>query len=387
MAEKIKKQIKKHFQATIALVLILTMAMAYAVTSTARAASSTLASDTMSDSRPTTPVPTHTIKFKMDAATSIVNTETVTVQFTGFTTGGTTGVDGDWTVSHDADGSGAYTDLTVTTHYTITQMPTSTGDPTVTFTFTTAGATAIGTDKYMKIVFTNGAGKLPNPTAGVKTVTIAGSYGDTGTVTKVAIISGVTVSATIAESLTATIAGVTTLNCTVSGGTEIDTSGDATTVPFGSISTEAFYDACQSLTVTTNASGGYSATLQESDQLTNASLVQISDGTCDGACTDSAEGAWSTATNNGFGYCVDDVSGTDAATADAGWGTNGCGAGTQNFKTIADAGASETAQTIMSNTGSVSGSQAYIGYRLSASGTQAAGTYTNVLSYIVTPIF
>ncbi len=367
--------------------LILAIVMTYVITSTAKAASSTLASDTMSDSRPTTPTPTHTIKFKMDAATSIVNTETVTVQFTGFTTGGTAGVNGDWTVSHDADGVGSYTDLTITTHYTITQRPTSTADPTVTFTFTTAGATAIGTDKYMKIVFTNGAGKLPNPTAGVKTVTIAGSYGDSGTVAKVAIISGVTVSATIAESLTATVAGVTTVNCTVTGGTEIDTSGDATTVPFGSISTEAFYDACQSLTVTTNASTGYSATLQESDQLTNASAVQIPDGTCDGACTDTAEGAWGTATNNGFGYCVDDVVGTDAATADAGWGTNGCGAGTQNFKTIADAGAAETAQVIMTNNASVSGKQAYIGFRLSADGTQAAGTYTNVLSYIVTPIF
>ena len=322
----------------------------------------------------------------MDASTTIADTETITVTLTGFTTGANAIVDGNWEVLHDADGAGSYTALTLTTHYTITEPGTSTADPVVTFTFTAAGATAIDTDKYMEIKLTNSSDKLPNPTAGVKTISIGGNFGDTGTM-KVAIITGVTVSATVAETLTATVAGVTTGNCTVAGGSEIDTSGDATTIPFSTVNSDTFYDACQSLSVATNASDGYSATVQETDQLTNGSLDQIADGTCDGACTDSAEGAWATAGNNGFGYCADDYNGDGAATADAGWGTNGCGAGTQNFKTIADAGAAETAQVIMSSDAPVSNDQTYIGYRLTVDGAQPAGTYSNTIVYIVTPAY
>lgn len=384
MAEKIKKQIKKYYQAAVALALIMVMAFTYAITSTSKAAGATGEKDTLTDSRPSV-YPNHDIKFKMDASTTIANTETVTVTFTGFTTGANAIVDGNWSVLHDADGTGSYTALTLTTDYTISEPATSTADPVVTFTFTSAGATAIGTDKYMEITLTNSSDKLPNPTAGVKTISIGGTFGDTGTI-KVAIIAGVTVSATVAETLTATVAGVTTGNCTVTGGTEIDTSGSATTIPFSTVNSDTFYDACQSLSVATNASGGYSATIQETDQLTSGS-DQIADGTCDGGCTDSAEAAWATAGNNGFAYCADDYNGDGAATADAGWGTNGCGAVTQNFKTIADAGAAETAQSIMSSAAPVSNDQAYIGYRLTIDGAQAAGAYSNTIVYIVTPTY
>lgn len=206
----------------------------------------------------------------------------------------------------------------------------------------------------------------------------------------IVVLSGVDVSATIDETLTHTTAGVTTANCPNPGGagaeTEIDTSGSATTVPFGTVNTEVFYGACQQLTVTTNGAGGYSTTVQTTSLLTSGSNT-IAKGTCDGACTDTAEALWATNTNNGFGYCMSNETGDPASTADAGWGTNGCGSATTHFKTHANAGAAEAAQSILSSTVPASGDSAYIKYRLTISGTQAAGTYTTVVVYITTPTF
>jgi len=206
----------------------------------------------------------------------------------------------------------------------------------------------------------------------------------------IAIIGGVDVSATIDETLTHTTAGVTTGNCPDPGGagseTEIDTSGDPTTVPFGTVNTESFYGACQQVTVTTNGAGGYTTTVQTTSLLTSGPNT-IAKGTCDGACTDTSEAAWATNTNNGFGYCMADQTGNPATTADAGWGTNACDDGTTFFKTHANAGAAESAQSILASATPVSGDSAYIKYRLSVDGTQAAGTYTTTVVYITTPTF
>lgn len=390
MAEKFKKQMKKHYKAAVALVLIFALAMTYAITSVAKAAASTLVSDTLTDSRPAS-YPNHDIKFKMDAATTIANTETLSITFTGFTTGATSIAVGNWQILHDADGTGSYTGLTGGgTDYTVTTSPgTADDDPVVIFTFTSAGATAIGTDKYMEIILTNASDKLPNPVAGVKTITIGGNFGDTGTM-KVAIIAGVTVSATIAETLTASVNSVTDTNCTMTadGGSKITST--ATTVPFSTINSGTFYNICQDLRVGTNASGGYSVKVYDTQLLTNASLDTIAKGDCDGggsACSDTVAAAWSGTSNAGFGYCMDDQAtyGDGAETADAGWGTNQCGAGTQNFKTIGTDTANS--QNIMSSDAAVADDRAYIGYRLNVGAAQPAGTYTTTIVYVATPVF
>jgi hypothetical protein len=84
-----------------------------------------------------------------------------------------------------------------------------------------------------------------------------------------------------------------------------------------------------------------------------------------------------------------DVTGTPAATADGtGWATaNQCGGGTQKFKTVANAGNSETAQAIMSKSSGANNDQANLGLRLSVGGAQAAGAYTGTVVYITTPAF
>ncbi len=368
MAQKIKKMSKKF----IAFVCMITLVFSYSIISVndSKAANATLVSDTLSDSRPTI-LADHVIKFKMDAATTIANTETVTVQFTGYTSGTSATVIGDWTVSHDADGSGAYTDLTPTTDWTFTDGGTSTADPTYTFTFTSAGETAIGTNKYIQIALTNGTNKLANPAASVCTINIAGTWGGSETgVTKVAIISGVAVSATVSESLTFSINAV-------ASSTTIKTSVDTTVattvgtaVDFGTLSDSANTIAAHQLSVSTNGAGGYTTTVEYTAALTSPG----SDTITDDASTNTSPEAFSAAGTEGWGYTTND--------AVLGTGTTGR-FGDNNVW----AGFTTTASEVAYSATPVSTETTYVGYQAGISGTTEAGVYTTTLVYITTPIF
>lgn len=142
----------------------------------------------------------------------------------------------------------------------------------ITFTICTGDGGAIAGASVVDIkVGTNatgsgtGANQINNPaktaaagTADINDVKVSGTFGDTGSML-VATIEGVTVSVTVAESLTFTMAGSTTGNCSGDTGspTVVDTSGSATTVPFGTVSSSnAFFTACQLLSISTNASSG-----------------------------------------------------------------------------------------------------------------------------------
>ncbi len=138
----------------------------------------------------------------------------------------------------------------------------------------------------------NGDTQAVNPTAATYTFTVDSTDEDAKDAL-VAVTSGVTLSATIDETLTFTVAGVTTGNCSVSGGTKIDTSGSATTIPFGTINSDTFYDACQNLTVGTNAGGGYSTTVKTTTLPTSGGNT-IAEGSCDGSCSDTTAAAWAT---------------------------------------------------------------------------------------------
>src|SRR5438128_5738025 len=116
---------------------------------------------------------------------------------------------------------------------------------------------------------------------------------------------GVTVQATVAESLALTVSSVAVVNCTADDGatvTAIDTT--STTIPFGNVSLNTFYIGCQDLVVSTNAGNGYSLTVQESSAMKAVNgQFTIPDTTCDaGTCSESAAAAWTTATHNGFGH-------------------------------------------------------------------------------------
>ena len=228
--------------------------------------------------------------------------------------------------------------------------------------------------------------QITNSTAGTYNLAVDSTDEDSQD-TIIVVTTAITVSATIDEVLTLTVAGASTATCTVTGGTEIDTSGSAATIPFGTISTEAFYDACQSLTVATNAGTGYTVTVYTVAGLDSGANA-FGVGTCDGTCSLTDPAAWATATNNGYAICMDDTTGNAAETANADWVAAGqCGGASQQFELIADLSGSQTPSTIMQSVVGVSSDVSLIGWRISADAAQAAGAYTGTADYITTGTF
>ena len=206
----------------------------------------------------------------------------------------------------------------------------------------------------------------------------------------VAHIAGVTVSVTVAETLAFSLADVSVANCDTSFGNtgdSADADGNVLTIAYGSLaSSDTFYHDCHDVSFSTNASGVTTVSVQESDQLTSGT-DQIPDTTCDGgACDETTQDDWATATgNDGFGHsCVNTV-GTPCNTVytDVGGacGTPPC------YRQFADVGDTETAQTLMSISGPTSTVTGRLEYKLSIDPIQAAGGYSNTITYIATPPF
>ncbi len=217
--------------------------------------------------------------------------------------------------------------------------------------------------------------------------------------TAVAPIEAVFVSATVDESLSFIISGVN--SSTTACGASTDVTSTFSSVPFGNIGLNTFYDIAQGLEVSTNASNGYAVTAAASDQLGlnggtctgDAGIANdcIPDTTCDGAsCTHLAAAVddWETASNNGFGYSLDSTDGSDAAWE---WdGTSGTcdGSGTDFCASqFADTEDSQSPVTVMSNSGAVNSKNIYVCYRLSVGALQPAGLYYNKVKYTATPTF
>jgi len=214
--------------------------------------------------------------------------------------------------------------------------------------------------------------------------------------TKIAVVEGVLVSATVEETIQFFIRAGTADTGTVCGVARNASSIDTTpySVPFGSIiSTNQFYDAYQELEVRTNATAGYTVVVEENDQMgkdgkvcTGATAGEanecIPDTTGDnGTASETTSDEWNTATNNGLGYSLENITGTDANF------TYNESARTFSAKQFPDQEAGESKQTIMSNTGPVSSSKVNICYRLSVSNTQPAGYYFNKIKFTATAKF
>lgn len=333
--------------------------------------------DTLSDSRPSLGA-NHTIQFTLSGANNISTSDTIVVTFpAGFTIGSVDYTDIDLSGSSASeqtlaasatasDWGAVFSGQVLTLTAPSGAGPFIAGGETVTIeigTNATAGAT--------------GDQQIQNPTAASYTISIAanGDSAETGALV-VAIISGVTVSATIAESLTFSITGVSNTACTLGNAVTAVTT-TATAVPFASMNANTFKKGCQILTVNTNAGDGYTMTSQETDQLTNAGSQTIPDTTCDtGTCTESTAAAWATATaNHGLGHtCF----GLDCV------GAYSSGTNYRQFASIAD---TETAQTIMSSSTPVTNSTSTVVYQLSVSGSQSSGDYSNTVVYITTAQF
>ncbi len=305
-----------------------------------------------------------------------------------------------------------------------TTMSTGSGYHTITFPFT--GTLASSKDVTITIGTSTAGYSFINPAPGsshtqgtsdVYSIVISeldsGSNTLYSTTTKVAVHEGVFVSATVEETLNFYIndsAGDGAADSgTICGVTRTSSSIDSTaySIPFGTLAaSDTFYDAYQTLKVITNASNGYVVTIEENDQMgrggntctgssPSSGEYTFGSGTCirdtvcgSSACSESAAYDWTTATYYGLGISLEDVTGTDAV-----WDYDGkasettCTSGTFCARQIADQESSETKATIMSNSGTTTGSKIDVCYRLSIPGDQPAGYYFNVVKYTATAKF
>ena len=209
---------------------------------------------------------------------------------------------------------------------------------------------------------------------------------DTGR-SMIALIEGIAVSATVAESLSASIAGTAAATCD----TEFDDfAGDnnvapsATTVPFGTVSVDEFYHGCQDIGVITNAANGWSATAEANSQLYFASGNTIPGFAFDSGgvpANPTTAGVWGTSNTYAFGYSCGDTVGT-VCTPDFIQG------GVSEYRPFADRSLAtpEAAAVFASNT-AAGNNTLHIDYRLKVATTQTVGTYNNIITYIITPTF
>ena len=224
----------------------------------------------------------------------------------------------------------------------------------------------------------------------------------------VAPVEGVLVSATVDETLSLTVAGKgsgTYCNVASTVTTTATAVGWGTLSPTYAIGT---HNAAQQVTVSTNAKSGYSVYIEENDQMgkdgntctgtaPSTGDFTFNTGRCirdtvcgSSACTESAAYNWTDmATYVGLGFSLEDTSGTDAVfDYDGKAGEATCTTGAFCTRQVADVTqGGETRAAIMTNTGPVSGSSAYVCYRIAITNIQPAGYYYNKVRYTAIPIF
>lgn len=151
---------------------------------------------------------------------------------------------------------------------------------------------------------------------------------------------------------------------------------DKIAVDFGSLTVGVGTTDTLGLEVDSGSAGGYTVTAQENNPLTSSAASTIVDTTCDAGdtCDESDEGTWSLSTTYGFGY---NMSGDDVPSEFSGG----------KYKQFADMSLSETPQTVMEGSDAGRDKQATMTLKINISGTQAAGIYENIITFIATPTY
>jgi hypothetical protein len=151
-------------------------------------------------------------------------------------------------------------------------------------------------------------------------------------------------------------------------------------IDFGTLTPTNPVKRTNTLTVSNGSAHGYAVTAYENHQLlVPAAGTIIPDTTCDtGLCTESTAAPWldSSILVYGFGYRCDNLSGSDCVSFT-----------TDYYKQFADESKGEVPQPVMTSLNVGTDRQAQITYKVNISGTQPAGRYSNVITYIATPTF
>lgn len=197
---------------------------------------------------------------------------------------------------------------------------------------------------------------------------------------QVAIVQSVVMSAAVTSNLVFAVAPVasgTTINGITTNGTS-----STSTIPFGSLTAGAKRMIGQELTVTTNATNGFTVTVEQNQDLLAGGGAKI-DPFIDGTASTTAQ-SWVGPTPvlgslNTYGHMGFTTSDTSLA---------GAAFGADKWKGFVGT----TPAEVMYNTGPADGLAAHVGkaqvvYGVQISALQEAGDYTNTLTYICTPRF
>jgi len=217
---------------------------------------------------------------------------------------------------------------------------------------------------------------------------------DDSTAVAVGVIEAVKVTASVAASISFSIAGV--VSSTSTCGTTTDVTTTAAGVPFGEVVLSGFTDAAQTLTVTTNAVNGYAVTAIENDQLglngdtctgdnTGTSCIRDSAGDTAAMAHDTIDD-WDDTANKGFAYSIHK---DDATTVpfEHDTDTGGCNGGTFCAKQFADAEQPQDPQTIFESAAVSDNENINICYRILPALLTASGNYENYITYTATATF
>ena len=232
--------------------------------------------------------------------------------------------------------------------------------------------------------FGTGATRITNPSATTTTyeISITGSMPDSGSV-RVAIVDQVTASASVDTSLEFTVAGVASGSTVNSSPTTTSTTTTSVSIPFGLLANNVSKVAAHDLSVATNATHGYTVTVEQTSDLQSSTGATI-DGFFDGTDT-ATPSTWVAPTAS--------VGNTDTY---GHWGvTSSDGTTTRALEFDEDlwVSGSTTPVIVMGHDGPSNGAvdgigTARVGYQIQISALQEAGDdYTTTLRYTVTPVF
>ena len=145
-------------------------------------------------------------------------------------------------------------------------------------------------------------------------------------------------------------------------------------IDFGSLPINTLSTRTNTLSISSGGAGGYSVTAQQNHPLKlKASATAIPDTTCNTNCDESIADVWTSTSKYGFGY---NIQGNDIP-ADF--------VNSTYFRQFADISTDETPQIVMSSNNVGTNRTATITYQANISGTQAAGDYSNQITYTAIP--
>ena len=357
------------------LISLLAWTVGFQYLATARAASLTAVSDTLSDSRPNFTA-NHTIVFNNPSSTPALGT----VQYTFDPTTSAFGNVASTTIANVTT-TGMTVVATCSGSTNNVTMATSTNS--LTFTVCASNSIAAGTTT-LKIL----GNTILNPTSTgsyiIRITPSAGTISDT----RVAIVNGVNVTAAIATTFTFTVSSLPTSTTLLNGATSTgaDTS---TTLPFGTIAPNTHNELAQQLNVTTNASNGFAVTVHEDQDMTSSKGNTIH--TFVNGNNTSTPGPWQSPANlinqpttyGHFGITSDDASSTSVGAPFFGTSTPLYAGSFNPTSTLTVFGWTGPSDGVTQNVG-----VAKVSFRIEISPLQAAANdYANNLIYVATPIF